>query len=73
LAPYHEGWQRGSGEGNLVSAKGAAKAVSGYLVVAVGLVYLGVAIEQTLKGEWPMGIVFAGYAISNIGFLVALR
>jgi hypothetical protein len=47
--------------------------VSGYLIAAVGLVYLGVALEQTLKGEWPMGVVFFGYALSNVGFLVALR
>jgi hypothetical protein len=47
--------------------------MSGYLVVATGLIYLGVSIEQTLKGEWPMGLVFFGYALSNVGFLVALR
>jgi hypothetical protein len=47
--------------------------MSAFLLAAVGLVYLGVSIEQTLKGEWPMGVVFFGYALSNVGFLVALR
>jgi hypothetical protein len=47
--------------------------MSALLLAAVGLVYFGVAIEQALKGEWPMSVVFAGYAFSNVGFLVALR
>jgi hypothetical protein len=47
--------------------------MSGWLVAGVGLVYLAVAVKQTLMGNWPMGIVFMGYAVSNIGFLVALK
>ncbi len=56
----------------MVSSAGAKK-VSAYLIVATGLIYLGVAVEQTLKGEWPMGVIFFGYAFSNVGFLLALR
>jgi hypothetical protein len=47
--------------------------MSGWLIAGVGLVYLGVSVEQALKGNWGMGIVFAGYAFSNVGFLVAMR
>jgi hypothetical protein len=41
--------------------------VSGWLIAAVGLVYAGVAVEQALRGNWPMCIVFAGYSASNVG------
>jgi hypothetical protein len=47
--------------------------VSAWLVAVVGLVYLWVALEQARQGSWPMAIVFFGYALSNVGFLVALR
>jgi hypothetical protein len=41
--------------------------VSAWLIAFVGLIYAGVAVEQGLRGNWPMCIVFAGYAASNIG------
>jgi hypothetical protein len=47
--------------------------VSGWLVAGVGLVYLTVAVKQGLMDDWPMVIVFAGYAISNVGFFLALK
>jgi hypothetical protein len=47
--------------------------MSGWLVIAVGVVYAAVAVEQVLKGNLPMGIVFAGYAGSNVGLWLALK
>ena len=46
--------------------------MSGPLVVVVGLIYLGVAIDQFIKGNMPMALVFTGYAFSNVGFWFAL-
>jgi hypothetical protein len=41
--------------------------MSGWLIALVGIVYLGVAVEQGLRKNWPMCVVFTGYAFSNIG------
>lgn len=46
--------------------------MSAWLIGAVGLVYLGVAIDLTLKGNWGMAIAFGGYAVSNVGLYMAV-
>jgi hypothetical protein len=43
--------------------------MSAWLIVAVGLAYACVAVEQAWKGNWAMSLVFGGYAVSNIGLL----
>jgi len=46
--------------------------MSSSLIVATGLAYLYVAIDQWIKGNPGMSIAYAGYAFSNIGlFLLA--
>lgn len=47
--------------------------MSGWLIAVVGLVYAYVAFEQTMRGNSAMGVVFAGYAFSNIGLYLAAR
>lgn len=47
--------------------------MSGGLLSIVTLMYLGVAADQFAKGQPWMGIVWAGYAIANVGFIGALR
>jgi hypothetical protein len=37
------------------------------LIVLVGLIYAYVAIEQALKGNLPMAIMYSGYSIGNVG------
>jgi len=41
--------------------------MSSYLIWAIGVVYLWVAIEQITKGNVALGISFVGYFIGNIG------
>ena len=41
--------------------------MSSYLIWAIGIVYLYVAIEQILKGNAALGVSFVGYFIGNIG------
>lgn len=41
--------------------------MSAWLIALVGVVYAYVAGEQIVKGHWPLVIVFAGYAFSNVG------
>ena len=37
------------------------------LIVLVGLIYAYIAIESGVRGAWPMCIVYAGYAMGNVG------
>lgn len=41
--------------------------MSSWLIIFVGLVYAAVSVEQFIKGNVGMGIVFAGYSFSNYG------
>lgn len=47
--------------------------MSGWLIALCGVIYAGVAIDQGLKGNWPMCITYSGYAFSNIGLYVLAR
>lgn len=46
--------------------------MSGWLIVAVTVVYTGIAVEQLFKGNIPMAVVYAGYAFANIGLYMAV-
>lgn len=41
--------------------------MSGWLIALTGAIYGYIAVEQSMKGNWPMCVVYAGYAFSNIG------
>ncbi len=41
--------------------------MSAWLIIFVGLIYAAVSVEQFLRGNVGMGIVFAGYSFSNYG------
>lgn len=41
--------------------------MSKFLIAITGLIYAYVAIEQFVKGNSNMTIVYAGYAFANIG------
>lgn len=47
--------------------------MSSWLIGFVGLIYLGVAVDQARAGNWPMCIAFAGYAFSNVGLLLLAK
>ena len=47
--------------------------MSGWLVALTGLIYAYVAVEQSLRGNAAMGIVYAGYAFANIGLYLAVK
>lgn len=47
--------------------------MSQWLVAATGIAYLWVSIEQLIKGNVPMAIVYFGYAIANVGLYVAVN
>lgn len=41
--------------------------MSSALIAVVGLIYSGIAIEQFVRGDPMLGVVFTGYAFSNVG------
>lgn len=47
--------------------------MSGWLIVLTGLIYLYISGEQTVKGNWPMVVVYFGYALANVGLYLAVE
>lgn len=47
--------------------------MSAWLIALTGLIYAAVALEQALKGNWAMAIVYVGYAFANVGLYVLAR
>jgi len=47
--------------------------MSGWLIIATGCAYAWVAVEQALKGNAHMAIVYSGYAFSNVGLYMMAR
>lgn len=46
---------------------------SAILIIIPTLCYMGVAVSESLKDNWPMATVFAGYSVANLGFIWGLR
>lgn len=47
--------------------------MSGWLIVVTGAIYAYIAIEQGLKGNTAMAVVYSGYAFSNVGLWLAVK
>jgi len=48
--------------------------MSGWLIIITGIIYAYIAFEMfVLRGNTNIGIVYAGYAFSNIGLYLAAR
>ena len=47
--------------------------MSASLIVFVTICYVGVSISEVVKGNYPMAIMFFGYTIANIGFILAVK
>jgi hypothetical protein len=41
--------------------------MSSWLIALTGSIYLYISLEQFFKGNIPMGITYAGYALGNVG------
>jgi hypothetical protein len=44
--------------------------MSSWLIIVTGLIYGYIAVEQGLKGNVPMAVVYSGYGFSNIGLFI---
>jgi len=47
--------------------------MSAPLIVLVGLIYAYIAVEQLYKGNVGGGLMYAGYAFSNIGLFMLVK
>ena len=47
--------------------------MSAWLVALTGVIYAYIAAEQSFKGSWDMAIVYAGYALANVGLWMAVK
>jgi len=47
--------------------------MSAWLIILTGVIYGYVALEQALKGNTAMLIVYAGYSFSNIGLYLSVK
>jgi hypothetical protein len=47
-------------------------ALADWLVVGVTITYAVAAVLYAVKRNWPSCVVFAGYAVANVGVLWAL-
>jgi len=43
------------------------KKMSPWLIIVTGAIYAYIGLEQALKGNVSMAIVYSGYAFSNVG------
>jgi hypothetical protein len=41
--------------------------MSPWLIIVTGAIYGYIAIEQLIKGNVWMGVIYSGYAFSNVG------
>ena len=41
--------------------------MSGWLIALTGCAYLYVSLEQLFKGNYGLGIAYAGYSFANVG------
>jgi hypothetical protein len=47
--------------------------MSHLLVIMSGLMYAAIAVDQGLKFNWPLLIIYACYALSNVGVYMLVK
>lgn len=48
--------------------------MSSTLIIIVGIIYLSVSIDQLIKGDLALSLIYFGYAFANIGaYLLVAR
>ena len=47
--------------------------MSSWLIIVTGLIYFYIGIEQGVKGNLPMAVVYTGYAFSNVGLYIMAK
>ena len=47
--------------------------VAAWLIAGIGIVYLIVAVDLFVRGDWGLGIAFLGYSLGNVGLYMEAR
>lgn len=47
--------------------------MASWLIAGVGIVYLIVAVDLFIRGNWGLGIAFLGYCIGNVGLYMEAK
>lgn len=47
--------------------------MSEWLLAATGIAYLATAVDLYLRGQPGLALTFAGYAIANVGLIMAIK
>lgn len=47
--------------------------MSGPLIILTGIIYAYIALEQGIKGNPSLAVIYSGYAFSNIGLWLAVK
>jgi hypothetical protein len=47
--------------------------MSPFLLILVGLCYVGIAIQYVCNRQYGMALAFAGYAAAQIGFIMEIK
>ena len=47
--------------------------MAAWLIAGVGIVYLIVAVDLLVRGDWGLGIAFLGYCLGNVGLYMEAR
>jgi len=47
--------------------------MSSWLIIVTGMIYAYIGLEQALKGNLAMAVVYSGYAFSNVGLYIMAK
>lgn len=47
--------------------------MAAWLIAGIGIVYLIVAVDLFVRGDWGLGIAFLGYSLGNVGLYMEAR
>ena len=47
--------------------------MAAWLIAGVGIVYLIVAVDLLVRGNWGLGIAFLGYCLGNVGLYLEAK
>ena len=47
--------------------------MNSWLILSIGVVYIYVAVESFVKGDFNVGVTFVGFSIGNVGLFLQAR
>ena len=47
--------------------------MAAWLIAGIGIVYLVVAVDLFVRGNWGLGIAFLGYVFANVGLYMSAK